>query len=57
MKTLNKQMRNALRPVKATIQLHQTPKRVLVAKVRENEADTWIGYLGRNTDIKPLRLK
>ena len=55
MKTLNKQLRNALRPIKQ--ELRQPPKRVLVARVKEAEADEWIGFVGRNTDIIPLRLK
>lgn len=55
MKTLNKQLRNALRPIKQ--ELRQPPKRNIVARVREAEADEWIGFLGRNTDIIPLRLK
>jgi hypothetical protein len=55
MKTLNKQLHNALRPIKQ--ELRQPPKRILIAKVRETEADEWIGFIGRNTDIIPLRLK
>lgn len=55
MKTLNKQMHNALRPIKQD--LRQPPKRNIIARVREAEADEWIGFLGRNTDITPLRLK
>ena len=55
MKTLNRQMRDALRPVKQD--LRQPPKRTLIAKVRETEANEWIGFIGRNTDIVPLRLK
>lgn len=55
MKTLNRQLRNALRPIKQ--ELRQPPKRTLIARVRETEADEWIGFVGRNTDIIPLRLK
>jgi hypothetical protein len=55
MKTINKQLRDALRPIKQD--LRQPPKRILIAKVRETEADEWIGFIGRNTDIVPLRLK
>jgi len=55
MKTTNKQLRDALRPIKQD--LRQPPKRILIAKVRETEADEWIGFIGRNTDIVPLRLK
>jgi hypothetical protein len=55
MKPINKQLREALRPIKQD--LRQPPKRILIAKVRETEADEWIGFIGRNTDIVPLRLK
>jgi hypothetical protein len=55
MKTINKQLRDALRPIKQD--LRQPPKRILIAKVRETEADEWIGFIGRNTNITPLRLK
>lgn len=55
MKTINRQMRDAMRPVKR--ELRETPRRVLVAKARETEADTWLGFIGRNTDIVPLRMK
>jgi hypothetical protein len=55
MKTINKQLRDALRPIKQD--LRQPPKRILIAKVRETEADEWIGFIGRNTNIIPLRLK
>ena len=55
MKPINKQLRDALRPIKQD--LRQPPKRILIAKVRETEADEWIGFIGRNTDITPLRLK
>ncbi len=55
MKTLNRQLRNALRPIKQ--ELRHPPKRNIVARIREAEADEWIGFLGRNTDIIPLRLK
>ena len=55
MKTLNRSMKDALRPIKN--ELRHPPKRTLIAKVRETEADDWIGFIGRNTDIIPLRLK
>ena len=55
MKTLNRQMRDALRPVRK--ELRETPRRVLVAKTREAEASDWIGFVLRNPDINPLRSK
>lgn len=55
MKNLNRQLRDAMRPVRAD--LRQPPKKLLIAKVRETEANEWLGFLGRNTDITPLRLK
>jgi hypothetical protein len=55
MKTINRQMRDAMRPVKQD--LRQPPRRVLVARVKEAEANEWIGFIGRNTDIVPLRMK
>lgn len=55
MKTLNRQLKDALRPVRK--ELREIPKRVRVAQTREAEADEWIGFIGRNTDITPLRLK
>jgi len=54
-KTLNRQLKDALRPVRK--ELREIPKRVRVAQTREAEADEWIGFIGRNTDITPLRLK
>jgi len=55
MKTINRQLKDALRPVSK--ELRETPRRVLVAKTREAEASDWIGFVLRNTDIIPLRHK
>lgn len=56
MKTLNRQMRDALRPVKDHVQPKTTPRRALVARIREAEADDWIGFV-RRENITPLRFK
>ena len=55
MKTLNRQLRDALRPVRS--ELRQTPKRVLVARIKEEEANEWLGFVRHNPDITPLRFK
>lgn len=57
MKTLNRQLRDALRPVKDHVQPKTTPRRALVARIREAEADDWIGFVRHNPDITPLRFK
>lgn len=55
MKTLNRQLRDAMRPVRK--ELRETPKRVLVAKTREAEANDWIGFIKHSNDLIPLRIK
>lgn len=56
MKTLNRQLRDALRPVRDHVQPKTTPRRALVARIREAEADDWIGFVNRERVI-PLKHK
>jgi len=51
-KTLNRQLKEALRPIKQ--ELRQPPRRNLVARVREIEADTEVWMAFRST-VVPLK--
>lgn len=52
MKTFNRKMRDAMRPIRN--ELRHTPKRVIVHEARLKEEDSWLGFV-RSQKVIPLK--